>query len=65
MARMVFRVICICKTPAMHSYLSYQMHRRLANAKLYLPILHGASGRGTFENVGKPILNKVPMYFHN
>ena len=38
--------------------LSYQMHRCLANAEIYLSVLHGASGCGTYENVGKPILNK-------
>ena len=47
-----------CEIPAMPSYLPYQMHRRLVNAELYLSILHGASGRGTFDYVRKPILNK-------
>ena len=42
----------------MPSYLSYQMHRQLANAELYLPVLHGASGTGTFKDDRKPILNK-------
>ena len=48
----------LCEISTMPSYLSYQMHRWLANAELHLPVLHGASGRGTYENVGKPILNK-------
>ena len=47
-----------CEIPAMPSYLPHQMHRRLVNAELYLSILHGASGRGTFDYVRKPILNK-------